>query len=1704
MRANHSGEIQPVGLPPSTPAQPAPPVPDAPERSASLKGPEGLASRGKSGSAAVYTTANMAQRSDRTVLSKLKSLWKGGKTTANASLGPLAVGTQTQHPVVRHNQVQAPRFEADGRVPLPNATKTGLAQAVKEALHQVETGQAPGAEASGQTGGVAGTATYWAQQALSVLSLGKGPASVPSDALEMFYEAGGLKAGGQSSQGSATAETKSIVLGHLEGLVHAEKAKATIHLATQAALPDGARVNTEGALQQLTDAAKAAEQRSKDAATAASARMVAELLSGVPEPLQARLQAATDTLVAALNHGTKVPDVLAVELLINTARDTFAGDPEGLATAMEDLSHSPPARLVGLVHDTLQSSGQDNETRAEQAPLSRLACAIAGPPGGMRMLARMTDPPAAGTRQDALQVAMSAMLHLQSSLPQEGPGSAEAPADIALMRAAVEHAVELVQPRHHPVPESERTVAQRTAFHCLQNGFTTKAQGSSYDRVRQRLLQFSDGALDQTSQRNARAASGRLGRLRNWLTGGLPKAIVKNSAGMEGLLAPALPAIASWLPGAQPTMWRKSVMRKMTAAAGENGMLPRRDEAVASLHRTATDLRIDLQSRAGAGASPAETLMLGVLTELGLGGDTPAPSQSTLKHLGKDLFQKVEAHLGAEGVAGLPPGLAADWQALRGSRPNVGHILRVLSEHTDLRALADGTLSPTVGPSQVARGLRTDAIAHEAIGGFHEIAEAARAAAGAEAPQTRALADLMVVSADLLAKVKPAAALRSLRIDTFEAIESKLTQDWLKTLPEGERPSREEALEQVQNAWPASVRSAWSQMKESGDDAGRLMRTLVDAALAVPWSPPAASTGAASSSTAPRTVADTVKTAAPALQALQRDVHVNRFELCVSDTITLFNDLRGPADAAEVMKSLSQRISLGEKIKSSDARLARLELGKAVSVTTATPELVTPIAGIGLGHERSMDLNMVGAAMQMQIATADSKNANVGLSVGLRRELGNQDHEFNLGDDEAGIALRFDMRLEAGGETSRTEGVSLRMQRTASHEDTLRRHFADALIAMAHGGGASTEGALEMDPLAHLLEHFPALAVAELSNTKRSRTSEMAIGANAMVRARGPRDRDEHDRKATRRAIGVGVQAGVASSNQRSRSVQTESRSGLNVEEYKLSAQHRADVRASANASLGLVPASKHDPEKAAQARGAGLDFRKQLANSGVDTTLRMTTRHGETWADQTQMIREFEDLDDFLAELEPRMHEFVSVMAARDGVPHASAEEKTGRAWLRLQDTLVQAAQASAPGMTFSVVTKLRPQAAEAYDKLQGLAQQATGTGQKAAAAAQQATQAARRATMESQQAQAAIRRAAAAGQPAVALAQQEAVARLRDLAATQQAEAARQQAIAQAQQAKADGYRAKVRTLLNSHDAWTANNLQFKTKAKDEASQSAALGMLQGKAASESTRLHEFLPAGSQQVGRTPQQHAAAPEDHSARWAPKFAPVAQNPEPRPDPEAGVEIEREPVAAADPQAVWRARAEAQATKLTAQAQQQAQGLFTRANGGVNKAQEPEEPDLQTPQAPDVEPPPTRQRRPTLGQLFKEPFNDQHPLHPLPRPPVIASPSLQDWVPEDDGVDGEPSESHPLPLPPEGTTPPTSAAGRRATPAGARWAPTTPQPMPLPTPESVGATGRAVPRPVPPNFDPRRPPVTPQPLPLPTPPAGRSAGSGAGASRPTP
>lgn len=1525
MRASHSGGIRPPLPAAGSPAPQQGADGAAPRHRPSLQAPEGLAARGRTGADAIYTTDHLVQLPKQGWLSRLKTRWKTGKTTASAGLGPMAAGMQTQHPVGHQNQVQAPRFSGDGTVPLPHATRAGLAQAVQQVEAGAAAPEAAGsAEAAGPSmspRGTAAKAQYWAQQALSVLALGKGPASVPGDVLAMLYDTEGLH-GGQDADGSTRTEP-SVLLGHLGGLVHAEKAKAALQLAAQAALPGGERVvGTDGALQRLTDASQATARRTKSEANALNARRIADLVQGVPAPLQHRLQTAADILAAALNQGAKVPDVLGIDLLVRTARATFADDPVGLVDAMEGLARSTPAQLVGLVHAAFQVPAPAAEPRQEPGPLQqpvlRLACALARPSGGQRMLARMTAPPATGGTQEALRVAMSAALQLQAPR-QAGPDAPDA-ADAALLEAAVAHAAREAGVPDTAAPSPAEARTQRIAYRCVQNGFLSRVPGSSYDRVRRRLQQFSDGSLDQTAERNARAASGRLGRLQNWLTGGLPKAVDRSSNGMEGLLAPALPTIAASLPGAQPTMWRKSVMRQMTAAASANGLLPSRDEAVASLHRTAADVRTHLQQRSGPHAAPAETMMLAVLRQLGLGTNTAAPPQRALKHLKPDFFRAVEASLDDGGTARLPPTLQAQWQALRNARPNAGHLLRLLGGHIDLRAAATGTLSPTAAPSQVARGERTDALAREAIDAFAGLAAAAAGASGSESPQTQALSRLMQATAEVLPAVKPPAALQALRIETFEAVETRLARDWRDTLPPGERPSFDDARRHVIASWPASVQAAWKTMKTSAPDAGRLMRALADSAGAVRWGPPRYDGAAPSSSSPPsHPVADALERAAPALQALQADVHVNRFEQAVSDTVTLFNDLRGPDDAAEVMKSFAHRVSLGEKIQGGDARQGRLELGKAISVTTATPELLAPIAGFGIGHERSMNLNMIGAAMQMQIGTADSQHARLGLRAGLRGALGNTDHEFNLGNDQAGIALRFDLRLEAGGESSTSRGVSLRMQRTGGHEDPLRRRFADALISLTRGGHppGAEDGEDGGDALALLLEHYPDLVVAELSNTRFTRSSELAFGANATARARGFPSRTDHDRKATRRALGIGAQAGVASNTQRYHSVQTESRSGLNVAEYKLSAQHRVNARVAAGASIGLVPASRHDPKKAAQVRGASVDFRKQLAGDAVATTLRVTTRHGETWADQTQMIREFENLDDFLEELEPRQHQYVAALAARDGVPGATDAEKAGRAWLRLQDTLVQAAAASAPGMTFSVVTKMRPETAEAYDKLQGLIQTTAEAGDTP----------------------------------------------------------------------RADGYRNEARALLESHDAWIANNLQIKTKAGDEIAQTATLGILQGKASANTTRLHEFLPAGAQQVGRRPQLHAAAPEDHSARWTPRMPP--QGDLARDHAAAAL-----PAPAADPSQMWRARAEAQADREMAQAQRQAQGAPGQARSSGSGTGQPAS-------APPGEAP-LRGRRATPDELRRIqealaqgrhgpqvpwPLAPDHPRHPLPLPP---------------------------------------------------------------------------------------------------------------------
>ncbi|WP_211098282.1 hypothetical protein, partial [Azospirillum brasilense] len=141
----------------------------------------------------------------------------------------------------------------------------------------------------------------------------------------MLYRHQGFQTRGEPGEGKPP-----VVLDHLRNVANAEKAGAVIHIARQAKLADGEIVDLQGPLQQLATAKEAAGKQAMDSANAANAETVKRLLDSVAPALRPRLQAACDILIAELNHGHAVPDTLAVELLADTARLTFAQDPEGL------------------------------------------------------------------------------------------------------------------------------------------------------------------------------------------------------------------------------------------------------------------------------------------------------------------------------------------------------------------------------------------------------------------------------------------------------------------------------------------------------------------------------------------------------------------------------------------------------------------------------------------------------------------------------------------------------------------------------------------------------------------------------------------------------------------------------------------------------------------------------------------------------------------------------------------------------------------------------------------------------------------------------------------------------------------------------------------------------------------------------------------------------------------------------------------------------------------------------------------------------------------------------------------------------------------------------------------------------------------------------------------------------------------------------
>lgn len=1412
---NFFGLFRPGSSRPAEPAQAATATSSQPERHGGALPPRTRAN--ESGSGPAIGTPSLAPRTGGFKLANLRKAFQQSRSGTSVSLGPFGQASQTQQPSGPQRLVQAKRFTGDGSL---KAADTNAGQLMSDIDKAVEHLSQPEVQPQGKPSSAAthaDQAVRWAQLALSTVGLSMGPASTPREAVGLFrgsqpHPADGIEPSPLTELHHTVPQTKALA-----ALAVAEKANAAIELASLADMPDEQRLRLKAAADKLNEARATTKEQA--IALARQARdEVLQSISGAgtdatSSALRARIQSSARTLCAKLDGASQLPDVLSSQVLADCVIRLFGGANEASAAALEGLVRSTPADLGRKALDALtrqdaMRSGQPTD------PALRLCSDLAGLPGGAHILSKaMTGKGLEPPQQEALRVAFSAVHAMQKEIQSTNKVSQQ---QIEWLAAATEHAISVLSKgpadAKQPGPEGAQKRLQHIAYRGVQNGFVTNEPGSPYALANAKLASFASSAhLEQTAQRNVRAASGRMGRLMNWASAGLPKSLL----------------------GSEPTVWRKSALAGLTKAASRNGMLPTRTDAVASLNRTASDIYTALVarrdqipespplpgSRAAHQAAACE-LMLAILEVLQLGVDKgTAPQEASLKRLGSAFFSKVEARLGPDGLAQLDPGLSREWQQLHGTHPNAGHVLKLLTDHMDLRALLDPASVPAlgelIGPNLIERGQRNDRLRVEAVQAFAEIAKLAQNAAARipDRPQATALASLTQATAETLATVKPLAALVALRIDTFEAIENKLTKQWLAQRPKAERADWHEAKRQVIESWPAEVRQAWLKLKGAGPNAVRLMHTLADAVVHTIRDTPAPA-DQASTSQAPATLHAALKEAAVPLQALQRGIHAHRFERAVADTITLFNDVRTPRDAGAVMESLSQRVSLGERLKNTDARRGGIEIGRMISTLFSTPPVViSPLIGASVTHERSMDINMSGSTLQMWIGDTWAKGGAIGLNVGLRGDLGETDHQFNLEDDDAALALRFDLRAEAGREFASMDGLSVRMPRVSGHEDMLRREFGAALADLAQPDTLQASATERYpDLLAAMLDRHPKLVVANLNVDRDSRTGESGAGAAVVLRSKGlagPQE-SEHDRLATAHAIRLGGAIGVTAKSLRQSAAQTEANGQLRLEEYKLSAQQRTEFKAGIYTPVALLPwdtqrgdGGQIDRQRHTAwvplLRGAGADYTKQLANSGVDTTLRLVTHKGETWADQTQLIREHEQLSTFLADLEPRLHQFATAMTGKDDVQGAPMNEKIGRAWDRMRDTLSQATAAHGPNMSFIMVTKLRHEAATARDNLEALAVSAER-----------------------------------AGQPA------------------------------RAQQLRAEGD-----ALLANPDAWTAGNMQFKTKAKNERSQTVTLNVSQGKTSAETTRLHEFLPLGAQNVGRTPDMPEAAPVDHSERWS-------------------------------------------------------------------------------------------------------------------------------------------------------------------------------------------------------------------------------------------
>ncbi|HET9646122.1 MAG TPA: hypothetical protein VFP68_22835 [Burkholderiaceae bacterium] len=984
---------------------------------------------------------------------------------------------------------------------------------------------------------------------------------------------------------------------------------------------------------------------------------------------------------------------------------------------------------------------------------------------------------------EPLRVVLRAVAAYQEQTQKNPAGPGISQAQREWLRSGLDFAAYTLFPseggRHQTKDESPAAIRRRrVAYRALQNGFTTNEPGSAYDRVNAFLELARGKELQQTRKRNVRAAAGASGRVRNAMTSGI----------------------------GDSTQWRKSALKQLSKAATATGLLPTRAEALAALNQTAFDAREALSerhykaARAGKGdLAPAEKLLLGVLEAADLGAWPPHDIDvKKLKHLKADFFDKAEARLGPEGLNSMDAAFRKEWMQLRTSHPNVGHLFCRLCRKVDMRRIVHPGSTDAPPRSLRERGELWDKRADVAIEAFANLAQVCRSATGG--PDARgpaaALAALAEMTAVELKKVSPKAALGALRIDIFENVENALALHQFHTLPKENRSSFQEVRRIVRDSWPSSVRADWDEMKVSGVDVSRLLRNLTDAISRLLGDLPTRNTPSAAASAAegaaeakPERIMNCVEAAGVALNALHRDTQVNRFELALCDTITVFNDVRGPTDAAAVLRSLSHRVSLGEKLKATDQQQRGLDVGKIISLPIQFISGMPLTLGLGasIGVETSMDIAMNGAAVQMYLGKGTTRGFNVRAGLGITNVKALPLGPMSL--FQAGP--RFDViRADMQQEWARLEGVTLRHIRTSGHEDQLRRSFGDILIDLMDPEAIKTEdGQQYPDRLAALLDRNEFLSVAELVNTRRTSGGELSVGLGGFVG----------------RSMGVGGQSapygglasiGVGLKTQAADMRQVESAAQLSIQEHRLARVSRLELKRGA----ALPSIIRMTPHTSTFVRAGTFQTRRELLQNGAESLLRIVTKNGETWDTVSHFIQEHELLEDFLESVAGYMHQFCRSAIAKDDVHGAPVGERLGRAWNRISELLDATSKAQRPVDTYTRSLRMRSETAHARDRLEALAEIASDAGMRKEAAE----------------------------------------------------------------------IRASVDELLSHGDAWTAMNMQVRTKGRDEVAQSVMLNIFAGKAVGEATRLHEFLPLGAQNVGRTPNMPVPAPRDDLPPWSP------------------------------------------------------------------------------------------------------------------------------------------------------------------------------------------------------------------------------------------